>query len=59
MNEVENEFADIISRLEAPKKGKIFKCRLCKYGDSPCDWCINDPDGVGNFEPKENENERN
>lgn len=25
-------------------------CATCKYGESPCDWCVNDPDGDMNWE---------
>ena len=25
-------------------------CATCKYGNSPCDWCVNDPDGDLNWE---------
>ena len=25
-------------------------CTTCKYGNSPCDWCVNDPDGDMNRE---------
>lgn len=25
-------------------------CTTCKYGNSPCDWCVNDPDGDLNWE---------
>lgn len=25
-------------------------CATCKYGNSPCDWCVNDPDGDLNCE---------
>lgn len=25
-------------------------CKTCKYGKSPCDWCVYDPDGELNWE---------
>lgn len=25
-------------------------CATCKYGNSPCDWCVYDPDGDLNWE---------
>lgn len=25
-------------------------CATCKYGKSPCDWCVHDPDGDLNWE---------
>ena len=34
-------------------KNKPNKCKTCKYGDSPCDWCMTDPDGSLNYEPKD------
>ena len=34
-------------------KNKPNKCKTCKYGDSHCDWCMTDPDGSLNYEPKD------
>ena len=34
-------------------KNKPNKCKTCKYGDSQCDWCMTDPDGSLNYEPKD------
>ena len=33
-------------------------CSTCRYGKSPCDWCIHDPDQNDNWEWKEYQEEK-
>lgn len=37
----------------------IKTCENCKFGNSPCDWCAFDRDGMTNFVPKKELNEVN
>lgn len=46
--------SDGLNRAEAERDAAMSfipkTCATCKYGKSPCDWCVNDPDGDLNWE---------
>lgn len=57
VNEVTAEWAECVKKLKRVTEERdaamsfIPKtCATCKYGESPCDWCVNNPDGDLNWE---------
>lgn len=53
----ENTIAELRKELKRVKAARDAAmsfvpkaCATCKYGEFPCDWCVNDPDGDMNWE---------
>ena len=50
VRQLREELARVTAERDAAVGFIPKTCATCKYGKSPCDWCMNDPDGDLNWE---------
>ena len=48
--ELREELKRVMAERDAAMSFIPKICVTCKYDNSPCDWCVNDPDGDLNWE---------
>lgn len=48
--ELRDNLAKVTAERDAAMSFIPKNCATCKYGASPCDWCVNTPDGGLNWE---------
>lgn len=48
--ELREELKQVTAERDAAMSFIPKTCATCKYGKSPCDWCVYDPDGDLNWE---------
>ena len=48
--ELREELKRVMAERDATMSFIPKICVTCKYDNSPCDWCVNDPDGDLNWE---------
>lgn len=53
IKEILNRLKRVEKLLSLAMKYIPKNCSTCRYGKSPCGWCWNDPDGIDNWEWKE------